>query len=132
MSCFHQVLGGADQHLIHGPCCWPGRPHDGVGLWAEQDTSALRWAHVSWWAFQSLQLDWKRELSQLGPKGAPTHNPLKEWAHSLHAVLGRCVQDYTYNHSHHMAMECHLQAQGLKKNQNSALHRSVRRLHCFI
>lgn len=34
VSCFHQVLGGADQHLVHGPCCWPRGPHDGVSLWA--------------------------------------------------------------------------------------------------
>lgn len=50
VSRLRQVLGGADQHLVHGPCCWPRGPHDGLGLGAQQDRNALSSAQLSWWA----------------------------------------------------------------------------------
>lgn len=72
------------------------------------------------------------EFSQFGPQWARTHNEvIKEWAHSQQALLCKRVQDCTYNHSYHMAMECHLQAQGLKKKSKQSFMQKCKTIVLF-
>lgn len=73
VSRLHQVLGGADQHLVHGPCCWPRGPHDGVTLGAQQDRSALSSTRVSWWASNHYSLE--KSLASLDPSERPPTVP---------------------------------------------------------